>query len=387
MGSAGHAVEGVRQVGSAGHAVPREAAEGNRAAALTRPFNQTALHARSAERREKANAENALAQQRRGMHGPGSMSVSGGDWRRSHARDQVVDRQRSEDVQQCLLRGAAAWAIGRVGQKPSDTFNGSSAQQLLQVKSNGDTASTGDSARLGSQGIEGRDLRWWLHSWQHWHQEEDRRLSGCTDFDAMHFAKTRRVRLGGAWGCVLAWMRGAQTTAHDTQLLDMIQATFRLAGTACERRTPGIIASGRDAQQMSDSSSGSGTGTGSGSGTGTGSDTRTERASGDQTASEGQPTNGQSGNNMSSEDNTSMVRRAMNNVELRLARSQATVIIHNLMQELTTFVTRSLGGATGERDAMMTGVPEEHRQILTTVQAQAVTCVVPPHSSVECPGR
>ena len=192
--------KGVRQVGSAGHTVPRGAAEGNRAAALTRPFNQTALHARSAERREKANAENALAQQRRGMHGPGAMSVSGGGWRWSHARNQVVDRQRSEDVQQCLLRGAAAWAIGRVGQKPSDTFDGSSAQQLLQVKSNGDTTSTGDSARLGSQWIEGRDLRWWLHSWQHWHQTEDRRLSGCTDFDAMHFAKTRRVRLGGTWG-------------------------------------------------------------------------------------------------------------------------------------------------------------------------------------------
>jgi hypothetical protein len=196
------------------------------------------------------------------MHGPGAMSVSGGDWRRSHARDQVVDRQRSEDVQQCLLRGAAAWAIGRVGQKPSDTFNGSSAQQLLQVKNKGDTANAGDSARLDSQGIEGRDLRWWLHSWLSWHQKEDRRLSGCTDFDAMHFAKTRRVRLGGAWGCVLAWMRGAQMRAHGT--LDMIQATFRLAGTACEQRTLGIIASGRDAQQMSDSSSGSGTGTGSG---------------------------------------------------------------------------------------------------------------------------
>ena len=68
------------------------------------------------------------------MHGPGSMPFSGENWRRSHARDQVVDRQRSEDVQQCLLRGAAAWAIGRVGQKPSDAFNGSPTQRLLQVK-------------------------------------------------------------------------------------------------------------------------------------------------------------------------------------------------------------------------------------------------------------
>ena len=49
-------------------------------------------------------------------------------------------------------------------------------------------------------------------------------------------------------------------------------------------RERSIIASGRDAQQMSDSSSGSGTGTGSGSGAGTGSGTRIERASGDQTA-------------------------------------------------------------------------------------------------------
>ena len=116
-------------------------------------------------------------------------------------------------------------------------------------------------------------------------------------------------------------------------------------------RERSIRTSGRDTQQMSDSSSGSGTGTGtgSGSGAGTGSDTRTERASGDRTASEGQPTNGQSRNNKSSEDDTNMVRRAMNNAELRLARSQATVIIHNLMRELTAFVTRSLGGATGER--------------------------------------
>ena len=41
------------------------------------------------------------------------------------------------------------------------------------------------------------------------------------------------------------------------------------------------------------------------------------------------------------------------------------------MQELTTFVTSILGGATGEGDAMMTEVPEEHRHILTTLRAQA----------------
>ena len=244
-------------MGSAGHAVPREATGRNGAAALTCSFNQTALHARSAERREKANAENALARQRQGMHGPDPMSVSGEHQRQSHTW-----AQQNEDVQQCLLRGAAAWAIGRVGQKPSDAFNGSAAQQLLRVESNSDAASTDDSTELDSQGIEGRDLRWWLRGWLSWHQEEDRRLSGCTDFDAMYFARTRRVRLGGAWGCVLAWMRGTQTMTHAT--LDMIQATFRLAGTACEQRTPGTIASGRDAQQMSDSSSGSGTGTGSG---------------------------------------------------------------------------------------------------------------------------
>ena len=146
-------------MGSAGHTVPREAAGGNEAVAVTRPFNQTALHTRSAERREKANAENTLAKRRRGMHGPASMPSSGENWGRSHARDQVVDRQRSKDVQQCLLRGAVAWAIGWVGQKPSDAFNGSpaGAQRLLQVKGNCDTADTDDSARLGSQGIHLRD--------------------------------------------------------------------------------------------------------------------------------------------------------------------------------------------------------------------------------------
>jgi hypothetical protein len=61
----------------------------------------------------------------------------------------------------------------------------------------------------------------------------------------------------------------------------------------------------------------------------------------------------------------------MNSVELKLARTQATVIIHNLMQELTTFVTRSLGGATGEEDVTMTEVPEERRHTITTVCAQA----------------
>ena len=269
-------------MGTAGHTVTCGAAGGNKAVAVTRPFNRTALHTRSAERREKANAENVLAKRRQGMHGSGSMSSSGENWGRSRARDQVVDRQRSEDVQQCLLRGAAAWAIGWVGQKPSDTFNGSPAQQLLQVKGSRDTADTDDSARLGSQGIEGRDLRWWLDSWQHWYQDGDRRLSSCTDFDAMHFAETRRVRLGGTRGCVLAWMRGTQMTPHDMQLLDMVHATFRLAGTACERRTTGIMSSGRDAQQISNSSSCSGTGTGSGM--------RAEPASGDQTTSEDQPT-------------------------------------------------------------------------------------------------
>ena len=98
-------------------------------------------------------------------------------------------------MQQCLLRGAAAWSMDWVGQKPSDAFNGSPAQQLLQVKGNLNTAKADG---LESQGIEGRDSVWWLDSWQHWHQDGDRRLSGCTDFEAMHFVETRRVRLGGA---------------------------------------------------------------------------------------------------------------------------------------------------------------------------------------------
>ena len=98
---------------------------------------------------------------------------------------------------------------------------------------------------------------------------------------------------------------------------------------------------------MSDSSSGSGTGTGSGKLGENRSDACAEGTSG--------------------EDDTDRFRRAMNNVELRLARSQATVIIHNLMQELTTFVTRSLGGATGEEDVAMTEIPEEHRHTITAV--------------------
>ena len=247
-----------------------------------------------------------------------------------------------------------------VGQKPSDAFNGSPAQQLLQVKGNLNTAKADG---LESQGIEGRDSVWWLDSWQHWHQDGDGRLSGCTDFDAMHFVETRRIRLGGAWGCVLAWMRGTQTTPHDAQLLNMVQATFRLAGTVCGRRTPGIMSSGRDAQQMSNSSSGNGTGTGS--------DMRAELASGDQTTSEDQLTDGQPGNNASSEDNTNVVTRAMNEVELLFARSQATVIMHNLMQELTIFVTSSLSGGAGEENATMAAAPEEHRSMLMAVRTQA----------------
>ena len=141
----------VRQVGSAGHAVPCETAGGNKAGAVARPFNRTALHTRSAERKEKANAENALATRRQGMRGTGLMSSLGGSWGRIHARDQrffqvatsleeAEDRQRNEDVQQCLLRGAVAWSMGLVGQKPSDAFNGSPAQQQLQANGNLDTA-------------------------------------------------------------------------------------------------------------------------------------------------------------------------------------------------------------------------------------------------------
>ena len=67
----------------------------------------------------------------------------------------------------------------------------------------------------------------------------------------------------------------------------------------------------------------------------------------------------------------SVVRRAMNDMELRFAKSQATVIIRDLMQELTTYVTRSLSGAAGEENATMAAVLEEHRRMLITVHAQA----------------
>ena len=87
-------------MGSAGHTFPCEAAGGNKAVAVARPFNRTTLHTRSAERREKAHAENELAKRRQGMHGSGSMSSSGENWGRSHARDQVdPSREGAEDRQ------------------------------------------------------------------------------------------------------------------------------------------------------------------------------------------------------------------------------------------------------------------------------------------------
>ena len=98
---------------------------------------------------------------------------------------------------------------------------------------------------------------------------------------------------------------------------------------------------------------------------------RAEPTSGDQTTSEDQPTDGQPENNVSSEDNTNVVTRAMNDVELLLARSQATVIMHNLMHELTAFVTSSLSGATGEENAMIAAAPEEYRHMIIAVRTQA----------------
>lgn len=66
-----------------------------------------------------------------------------------------------------------------------------------------------------------------------------------------------------------------------------------------------------------------------------------------------------------------MVTRAMNDLELLLARSQASAIMHNLLHELAAFVTSSLSGATGEENATMAAAPEEHRRMIIAVRTQA----------------
>ena len=365
--------ERVRQVGSLGRTAPRRAAGGDRTETVTRPFDRVALHARPTERSRKAKAGNELAMQR--QRGYGSGTWGGGDadagsepfsqmTANSTKAEDMSSLPEAEDVQQVLRRWTAVWAIREVGQDPSDKFNGSPAQQLLQKQiESGATEADG----LENQGVEGCDLVWWFNSWQHWQQDKDRKLSGFTDFDAMYFARTQRIRLGGAWGCVLARMRETQTTAYDTQLVDMMQATFRLASTVCERKTPGVILfAGMDAQQMSDSSSRSGAGTESGRRGDAGG--QAESATGEQPAPGEEATAEQLG----SGDNTSVVMRAMNNVELRLAKSQASIIMHKLMGKLTALVTNSLDGDNGtERNTMMAAASEEHHHMLITVRNQA----------------
>ena len=305
--------QGVEQVGSSGEAVSRGTTDGDE----VHPFNQTALQMRSAERSRKAKAENELARQRRRGYGSSTDSTA-------TTYQYTTSLPERSDVQQALRRGAATWAMTEVGQDPDEEFNGSSAQQMVQEQVESDVA---EADGTDDRGIEGRDLVWWFNSWQHWQQDKDRKLSGCTDFDAMHFARTQRVCLGGAWGCVLARM---QETTCDTQAVKMLRSTFRLASATCGRRTrtPGVtLFSGADAQQMAGSVSHSGSG--AGSGTGGSAVGQTESATGEQPAPGEEAAAEQHG----SDDNTSAVRREMNQTELSLARSQAVLIMHKLMRQ------------------------------------------------------
>ena len=261
------------QVGSSGEAVP------------VYPFNQAALQARSTERSRKAKAENDLAMQKQRGYGPSANNTVHSLSSCTTTDQYTSGLQEAEDVQQALLRRAAVWAMKIKGQDPKKDFNGSPAQRMIQEQIESIVAETDGTE---DQGIEGRDLVWWFHSWQHWQQDKDRKLSSCTDFDAMHFARTQKVCLGGAWGCVLAQM---QETECDEQAVEMLRSTFRLASATRGRRTPGSF-SGTDAQQMSDSASHSSSSAGSGTGGGAGGET--ESAAGEQPAS-GEETTGQHG--------------------------------------------------------------------------------------------
>jgi hypothetical protein len=95
---------------------------------------------------------------------------------------------------------------------------------------------------------------------------------------------------------------------------------------------------------------------------------QTESATGEQPAPGEEAAAEQHG----SDDNTSAVRREMNQTELSLARSQAVLIMHKLMNRLTKLVTRSLGSDNGSEEAtMIAGEPEEHHRMLVTVRDQA----------------
>ena len=353
--------QGVEQVGSSGEAVPRGTTDGGE----VHPFNQAALQMRSAERSRKAKAENELARQRRRGYGSSTDEELYGSSTDSTATtyQYTMSLPGGSDVRQGLRRGAATWAMKEVGQDPDEEFNGSPAQQMVQEQVESDAA---EADGTDDRGIEGRGLVWWFNSWQHWQEDKDRKLSGCTDFDAMYFARTQRVCLGGAWGCVLARM---QETTCDTRAVKMLRSTFRLASATRGRRTrtPGVtLFSGADAQQMAGSMSHSGSGAGSGTGGSaagqTESATMGRPAPGEEAAAE------QHGN----DDNTSAVRRVMNQTELGLARSQAVLIMHKLMSRLTNLVTNSLGSDNGSEEvAMIAGEPEEHHRMLVTVRDQA----------------
>ena len=212
--------EQIRQVGSADHSTLRRATDGSAGVEMvTRPFNRTALHARSAAQSKKARAENA----ERELETPN-------EWRKRQytcSVDLEVQQETSEreNMQQGLARGTAVWAMSRRGQGSDKAFNGSQAQQALQADGNVDATDAAHAAESNPE-VRGRllrtalecerhDLALWFYGWHHWHMNGDRELRSCIDFDAMYFAKTQRVRLGGAWGCVLAWTRETWTTPQD----------------------------------------------------------------------------------------------------------------------------------------------------------------------------
>ena len=61
--------------------------------------------------------------------------------------------------------------------------------------------------------------------------------------------------------------------------------------------------------------------------------------------------------------------------------------MHNLMQELTTFVTTSLNGAAGEENGTMAAAPDEHRRMLIAVRTQAEDYAKAQYKEMQANGR
>ena len=110
--------QGVEQMGSSGVTASRGTAGGE-----MHPFNQTALHMRSAERSRRAKAANELAKQRE--YGSGASmyictTATSDTFRESTYRCTPVPDPYLPplSVQQALRRGVATWAMKEVGQEP-----------------------------------------------------------------------------------------------------------------------------------------------------------------------------------------------------------------------------------------------------------------------------